>query len=92
MTSPQKKIPSKSSDLLGLRFHYNGVYSYLFVNGAEIHKFKANDSETVAIPLCLGSIPKDFSAGDINIMDMHFKFIILCWLWCHCSWLYIRDI
>ena len=78
MASPQKKIPSKSSDLLGLRFHYNGVYSYLFVNGAEIHKFKANDSETVAIPLCLGSIPKDFSAGDINIMDMHFKFIILC--------------
>ena len=78
MTSPQKKIPSKSSDLLGLRLHYNGVYSHLFVNGAEIHKFKANDSETVAIPLCLGSIPKDFSAGDINIMDMHFKFIILC--------------
>ena len=41
--------------------HYNGASSYLFVNGTEIYKFKANDSEIVATPLCLGNISKDWS-------------------------------
>ena len=36
-----------------LSFHYNGVNIYLFVNGTEIIKFKAKDSEIVASPLCL---------------------------------------
>ena len=36
-----------------LSLYYNGENSYLFVNGTEIHKFKAKDSETVASPLCL---------------------------------------
>ena len=31
-----------------LSLHYNGANSYLFVNGKEIHKFKAKDSEIVA--------------------------------------------
>ena len=35
---------------------YNGVYRYLFVNGPEIYKCKAKDSEIVATPLCLGNI------------------------------------
>ena len=39
-----------------LRLHYNGANSYLFVNGTEIIKFKAKDSEIVATPLCLGNI------------------------------------
>ena len=43
-----------------LSLHYNGANSYLFVNGTEIYKFKAKDSEIVAIPLCLGNIPKDW--------------------------------
>ena len=43
-----------------LSLHYNGANSYLFVNGTEIHKFKAKDSEIVASPLCLGNISKDF--------------------------------
>ena len=30
-----------------LRLHYNGTDSYLFVNGTEIHKHKAKDSEIV---------------------------------------------
>ena len=34
-----------------LRLHCNGANSYLFVNGTEIYKFKANDSEIVASPL-----------------------------------------
>ena len=40
--------------------HYNGANSYLFVNGTEIHKFKAKDSKIVATPLCLGIISKDW--------------------------------
>ena len=36
-----------------LSLHYNVTSSYLFVNGTEIYKFKAKDSEIVATPLCL---------------------------------------
>ena len=43
-----------------LSLHYNGVNSYLFVSGTEIHKFKAKDSKIVATPLCLGNISKDW--------------------------------
>ena len=32
--------------------HYNEANSYLFVNGTEIYKFKAKDSEIAASPLC----------------------------------------
>ena len=47
-----------------LSLHYNGANSYLFVNGTEIYKFKAKDSEIVASPLCLGNISKDWSADN----------------------------
>ena len=43
-----------------LSLHYNGANSCLFVNGKEIHKFKAKYSEIVATPLCLGNISKDW--------------------------------
>ena len=46
--------------------HYNGVNSYLLVNGTEIHKFKAQDSEINAIRLCLGNISKNFSIGNMK--------------------------
>ena len=42
-----------------LSLHYNGANSYLFINGAEIIKFKANDSEILVGPICLGNISKD---------------------------------
>ena len=35
-----------------LSLHYNGANSYLFVNGTEIIKFKAKDSEIAVYPLC----------------------------------------
>ena len=41
--------------------HYNGANSYLFVNGTEIIKFKAKDSEIVPYSLCLGNISKDWT-------------------------------
>ena len=49
-----------------LSLHYNGANSYLFVNGTEIYKFKAKDSEIIATPLCLGNIPKDWSVDNIK--------------------------
>ena len=33
-----------------LSLHYNGANSYLFINGTKVIKFKAKDSEIVAIP------------------------------------------
>ena len=49
-----------------LSFHYNGANSYLFVNGKEIHTFKAKDYEIVATPLCLGNISKDWSVDNMK--------------------------
>ena len=46
--------------------HYNGANSYLFVNGTEICKFKAKDSEIVGTPLCLGKISKDWSTDNMK--------------------------
>ena len=49
-----------------LSLHYNGANSYLFVNGTEIYKFEAKDSEIVASPLCLGNISKDWSTDNMK--------------------------
>ena len=51
---------------LCLSLHYNGDNSYLFVNGKEMIKFKAKDSEIVANPFCLGNISKDFSQRNMK--------------------------
>ena len=49
-----------------LNLYYNGANSYLFANGTEIIKFKANDSETVATALCLGNVSNNFSADNMK--------------------------
>ena len=49
-----------------LSLHYNGANTNLLVNGTEIYKFKAKDSEITATPLCLGNIPKDWSRDNIK--------------------------
>ena len=49
-----------------LNLHYNGTNSYLFVNGTEVHKFTAKDSEIDPYNLCLGNISKDFSTSNIE--------------------------
>ena len=49
-----------------LTLHFNGINSYLFVNGTEIYKFKAKDSQIVASPLCLGNISKDWSIDSMK--------------------------
>ena len=49
-----------------LSLHYNGVNSYLFVNGTEIYKFKAKDSKIVPSLLYLGNISKDWTADNMK--------------------------
>ena len=46
--------------------HYNGASNYLFVNGKEMIKFNAKDSEIVATPLCLGNISKVWSVDNMK--------------------------
>ena len=55
---------TKKKFCLGL--HYNGGNSYLFVKSTEIYKFKANNSEIVASPLCLGNISEDWSTDNMK--------------------------
>ena len=38
----------------------------LFVNGPDIYKFKATDSEIVAAPSCLGNISKNWSVDHMK--------------------------
>ena len=55
---------TKNKFCLSLR--YNGANSYLSVNGTEIYRFKAKDSEIVAARWCTGNISKDWSADNMK--------------------------
>ena len=46
--------------------HFNGANSYLFVNGTEIHKFKAKESEISLGSICIGNISKDWSVDNMK--------------------------
>ena len=59
-----------------LSLHYNGVKSYLFVNGTEIIKL-SKDSEIVGTPLCLGYISKDWAVDNMKEQDLMAMFMIL---------------
>ena len=59
------KFPEQNKKFC-LSLPYNETNSYLFVNGKEIQKFKANGSEIVATPLCLGNILKDWSVDNMK--------------------------
>ena len=52
-----------------LSLHYNGANSYLFVNGVEVIKFKANDSEIILNVFCLRNVSKDFSSSNMKKQD-----------------------
>ena len=45
---------------------YYNTNSYLFVNGTEIHKFKAKNSEIIAAPICLGNISRGFTVDNMK--------------------------
>ena len=55
-----------TNKIICLSLHYNGANSYLFVNGTQIYKFKAKDSEIVVGPICLGNISKDWSVDNMK--------------------------
>ena len=46
--------------------HYNGANSYLFVNGTEVHKFKAKDSMILPNNLYLGNVSKVSSTSNMK--------------------------
>ena len=54
-----------------LSLYCNGANNYLFVNGKEIHKFQAKDSEIVATPLCLGNISKDWTEDNMKKTEIN---------------------
>ena len=51
--------------------HYNRGNSYIFVNGVDIYKFKAKDSEINTDPLCLGNVSKDFSVDNMKKTELY---------------------
>ena len=51
--------------------HYNGPNSYAFVNGVEIHKLRAKNSEVKVAPLFLGNISNDFSVDNMEKTGLH---------------------
>ena len=63
---------TKKNTTFCLSLHYNGANSYLFVNGTEIIKFKAKDSEIQAYSyaLCLGNISKDWSEDNVKKTEL----------------------
>ena len=58
MYSPNFTVDNK---IFCLSFHYNGDNSYLFVNGKQVIKFKAKNSELIKCPMCLGGLSKDYN-------------------------------
>ena len=60
-----------------LSLHYNRTNSYLFVNGTEIYKFKAKDSEIFVDPTCLGNISEHWSVDNMKKLDLLVIFMIL---------------
>ena len=55
MYSPNFTVDNK---IFCLSLHYNGDNSYLFVNGKEVTKFKAKNSELIKYRMCLGVFQK----------------------------------
>ena len=68
---------AETNEKFCLSLHYNGSNSYLFVNGIEIIKFKAKDTEINPYILFLGNISKDFPENDIKKQDLMAIFMIL---------------
>ena len=61
----------KKTNLL-LSLHYNADNSYLFVNGKEIFKFKAdNRNDNFLTRFCLGSTPDGFRNTESKKVSLH---------------------
>ena len=72
---------TKENTKFCLNLHYNGASSHLFVNGKEIHKFTAKDSEINPYELCLGKMSKDWSVDNMKktgLKGYAYDFIVDC--------------
>ena len=56
-----------------LSLYYNGEkrFFFFFVNGFEVYKIKAKNSEINAVQLCLGKLSKYFSADNLKNTRLH---------------------
>ena len=68
---------TKEKTKFRLSLHYNRANSYLFVNGTEIIKSKAKDSEINPHELCLENISKDWSLDNMQKLVYRVVFMIL---------------
>ena len=73
--SPEKKFIinfNKTNTKFCLSLHYNADNSYLFVNGKDLFKFKA-DNKNINLPtrFCLGSISDGFSATESRKVSLN---------------------
>ena len=57
MYSPNFTVDNK---IFCVSLHYTGGNRYLFVNGREVSKFKAKNSELIKYRMCLGGLSKDY--------------------------------
>ena len=73
--SPEKKFSinfSKANTTFCLNLHYNADNSYLFVNGKEIFKFKAdNKIGNFPTQFCLGNISNGFSVTEFREVSLN---------------------
>ena len=51
--------------------YYDKVYNYVFVNGVEIYRFKARDSEINVDRLCLGNVSNNLSNDNIRKAELY---------------------
>ena len=61
MYSPNFTVDNK---IFCLSLHYNGDNRYLFVNGKEVTKCNAKNSELIKYPMCLGGLSKDYTGNN----------------------------
>ena len=63
MYSPNFTVDSKT---FCWSLHYYSDNSYLFVNGREVTKFKAKNSELIKYPMCLGGLSKYYNKNSLK--------------------------
>ena len=71
MYSPNFTVDNKIFYLIS---HYNGDKSYLFVNGKEVTKFKAKNSELIKYNMCLGGVSKDYDRDSCKNTGLYGNF------------------
>ena len=64
---------TKRSGKFVLSLHYNGHESYLFANGVQQLKFKADDSQILNEKLCFGNLSSNWTANNSTKTGLYRK-------------------